>query len=299
MTRRYAILDVFTATPLEGNALAVVLDADGLDDRELQRIAAEFSLSETVFVYSPENPVHTARLRIFTPQEELPFAGHPTVGTAVLLASNRTADGADDMLIVLEESIGPVRCGVTLHAGGAGGHAWFDAPKLPLSLDRALNIEHIAAALSLSTDDIGFEAHIPSAYGAGADFVFIPVRNLEAIGRAAPNTAAWMPAFGETPAWLYTHETEVVGRQFHARMFAPALGIAEDPATGSAAAAFAAVAHRFEAMGDGTHTIVIEQGFEMNRPSIISLELDLEGDAITEVRIGGKAVIVAEGDLRI
>lgn len=295
MRRRYRILDVFTTTPLEGNPLAIVLDADGLGDDTLHQIAAEFNLSETVFVYPPENAVHTARLRIFTPREELPFAGHPTVGTAIMLATERHPAGAADLIVVLEEGIGPVRCGVTLREGG--GHAWFDAPRLPAPLRHDIDREKIAAALSLDAEDIGFEAHIPSAYETGVGFVFVPIRNLDAIGRAVANTAVWSEAFGETPAWLYTHETILVGRQYHARLFAPAYGIAEDPATGSAAATFAAVAHRFDPMGDGIRKLIIEQGYEMGRPSLISLEIVVEGGELTEVRVGGDAVIVADGTL--
>src|SRR5688572_4030509 len=131
MPRRYAILDVFTATPLEGNPLAVVLDSKGLTGESMQSIAAEFNLSETVFVLPAANSVHTAAVRIFTPKRELPFAGHPTVGTAVLLASERPGAGLGDVIIILEEEVGAVRCGITLH--GSHGHAWFDAPRLPQS----------------------------------------------------------------------------------------------------------------------------------------------------------------------
>lgn len=297
MTRNYAILDVFTQTPLEGNPLAVVLDADGLSDDAMQRIAAEFNLSETVFVLPPEREPHTAKIRIFTPRAELPFAGHPTVGTAILLATARGNPGSADSLLLLEEKIGSIRCVVELK--GKGGQAWFDAPKLPTPLARTPDKPVVAAALGLKTEEIGFENHTISAFGAGNDFSFVPVKNLTAIAEIQPNTERWAEAFGGNPAYVYTRETVAVARQFHARMFAPDLGVPEDPATGSAAPAFAGSINRFDTPIAGTHNLIIEQGFEMGRPSLIALEIDVEGGQLTEIRIGGSAVIVARGALDI
>jgi trans-2,3-dihydro-3-hydroxyanthranilate isomerase len=295
LTRQYAILDVFTDTPLEGNPLAVVLDAGGLSDDSMQKIAAEFNLSETVFVFPPEREPHAASIRIFTPREELPFAGHPTVGTAILLATERGNPGSADSLLLLEEKIGSIRCVVELK--GKGGQVWFDAPKLPTPLARIPDKSVVAATLGLQTEQIGFENHIISAFGAGNDFTFIPVKNMAAIAEVRPMTDRWTEAFGGEPAYVYTRETVAVARQFHARMFAPDLGVPEDPATGSAAPAFAGAINRFDAPVAGTHNLIIEQGFEMNRPSLIALEIDVEGGQLTEIRIGGSAVIVARGNL--
>jgi len=303
MPRRYAILDVFTDTPLAGNPLAVVPDAAGLDDVRMQAIAAEFNLSETVFCLPAENPVHTARIRIFTPRKELPFAGHPTVGTAIYLAMERLKSGAGlaETVVILEEAVGPVRCGVFLKptSGVRGGHAIFDLPKLPEAIPNGLDREAIAAALGLVPSEIGFENHQPSVFSAGVPYAFVPVRDLAAIGKAAAQPAAWAAAFsGEaSAAFLYTRSTVAVGRQFHGRCFAPTFGIAEDPATGSAVAAFAGVIRHFDAVPAGTHRHIIEQGFEMGRPSLIALEIDIEGGGIYAARIGGDAVVVAEGTL--
>ena len=297
MSRRYAILDVFTETPLEGNPLAVVLDADGLDQTTMQKIAAEFHLSETVFVLPAEHEPHTARLRIFTPQEELPFAGHPTIGTAVLLATERGNSGSPDSLLILEERIGPVRCAV--ETDDKGGQAWFDAPKLPKPIDRPLDKAAIANALGLNPEDIGFENHIPTGFDAGMGFTFVPVRNLATIADAWPKLEGWDAVFGGEPVYVYTRDTVGVARQFHARMFAPDLGIMEDPATGGAAPAFAGAVDRFDALTPGTHNLIIEQGFEMGRPSLIGLELDIEGGKLEEIRVGGAAVIVARGTLQL
>lgn len=301
MKRRYFILDVFTEIALSGNPLAVVLDAEDLDQSRMQAIAAEFNLSETVFVLPPANPAHTARARIFTPGRELPFAGHPTIGTAILLAGRRFGTepaGNTDAVIVLEEGIGPVRCGVVL--SGEAGYGLMDVPRRPEPAPVPGPVEAVARALGLRADEIGFEDHLPSAFSAGVPFAFVPLQNLAAAGRAEVVGAHWAEAFAGTGAagvFCYTRETAAVGRQFHARMFAPGLGIAEDPATGAAVAAFAGVLDRFEALGAGTHRLVIEQGFEMGRPSLIGLEMDVGADALLAVRVGGHGVIVGEGVL--
>jgi trans-2,3-dihydro-3-hydroxyanthranilate isomerase len=250
-----------------------------------------------VFVGPAANPVHSAAVRIFTPKRELPFAGHPTVGTAVLLATERPGAGLGDSIVILEEQVGSVRCGITLH--GDHGHAWFDAPRLPKSAGDAAHKDVIATALGLDPRDIGFENHVPTLYDIGFEFVFVPVANLGAIAKAAPNLSAWQAAFGMRPAYLYTRDTEVVARQFHSRMFGPLDGISEDPATGAAAIGLAGVIQRFDAHPNGNHKFVIEQGFEMGRPSILQLEIDVEGASLAKVRLGGEAVIVARGELLV
>lgn len=302
MRRAFAILDVFTSEPLAGNGLAVVTDASGLDDVRMQAIAREFNLSETVFLLPPENPAHSAAARIFTPSIELPFAGHPTVGAAVLLGMRRHdgGNGPAEGLVVIEEKVGIVRCGVSARAGG--GHTIFDLPKLPQALPAQLSTDAVAAALGLLPSEIGFENHTPSAWTAGVAFAFVPVRDLEAIGKAAPQASIWRQGLdnGAFPAViLYTRSTVGVGRQFHLRMFAPTEGIPEDPATGSGVAALAGLIHRFDAHPSGSHRFIVEQGFEMGRPSLIELEVDIEGGEIAAARIGGDAVLVAEGTIDV
>jgi len=301
MARRYAVLDVFTDTALAGNPLAVVRDAEGLSDERMQAIAREFNLSETVFVLPPSQPAHTARVRIFTPARELPFAGHPTVGTAILLAHDRfdAAGGEHEAVVVLEEQVGPVRCGVVLKPGEAG-YAEFDVPRPPQPLSAPIERDAVAAALGLLPREVGFENHVPSGFEAGVPFVFVPVSNLDVIARAKPVPEVWGQAFGgERPgaAFVYCRDTVRHDAAFHARMFAPDMGIAEDPATGAAAAAFAGVVHRFDAPTDGRHELPIEQGVEMGRPSLIRMELEVATGAIHAVRIGGAAVKLAEGSL--
>ncbi|MGQ7792127.1 PhzF family phenazine biosynthesis protein [Faunimonas sp. B44] len=299
MARRYQIYDVFTDRPLAGNPLAVVLDAEGLDNGAMQAIAREFNLSETVFVLEADNPGHTARVRIFTPFAELPFAGHPTIGTAVALSAQRFqgASGEQDAVVVLEENIGPVRCGVKVT--GPDGFAEFDCPRLPRALGPAPAHDAIAGALGLSVGELGFENHAPSVWSAGVPFHFVPVRDRSVLAEAMVVHANWSDAFGEDGAYLYTRETEGHDHAFRARMFAPMHGIDEDPATGSAAAAFAGPIHHFDDLPEGGHTCIVEQGYEMGRPSLIRVEMSVSGGKLATVRIGGRAVRVAEGVLAV
>lgn len=292
MPRRYHVLDVFTETPLVGNPLAVVHDSEGLDTEAMQAIAREFNLSETVFVLPPDHPVHTAKVRIFTPHRELPFAGHPTVGTAILLATLR---GSGDGIIVLEETVGPVRVGVTL--GAKRNFAEFDIPKMPERVDRPVDPELAAAALGLLPGEIGFENHRPSRWTAGVEFPFVPLRGLEVMGKCRIERRAFDEAFGPG-VYVYCRETRSRESHLHARMFAPGFGIDEDPATGGAAAALAGVIMHFDQPVAGTHRYRIEQGHMMGRPSLIELELVVDG-GLDVVRIGGCAVLVAEGELRL
>ncbi|SFU90803.1 trans-2,3-dihydro-3-hydroxyanthranilate isomerase [Methylobacterium sp. 174MFSha1.1] len=297
--RRYATLDVFTDTTLAGNPLAVVLDAEGLDDVAMQAIAGEFNLSETVFVLPPSEPRHRARLRIFTPAQELAFAGHPTVGTAVLLAlGDRRAEIADAVAFGLEEQVGVVPC--VVETGEGRGRARFRLPRLPESWGEEPDATVLAGALGLSPSEIGFARHRPSRYSAGTPFHLVPVQGLDALARARTSAEAMVQALGQgAKVFLYTGETGEAGHSFRARMFAPAAGIAEDPATGGAVAAFAGALMQFEPLGSGTHDIVVAQGFEMGRPSEIALQLTIEDGSLRAAEIGGSAVLVSEGVLHL
>lgn len=293
MRRRYFTLDVFTTQRFAGNPLAVVLDSGGLETAAMQAMAREFNLPETVFVFPPDDAKQRARVRIFTPARELPFAGHPTVGTAVLLA--RLDGGANAREIVLVEQVGPVACQV--QPGGEGGNATFAIPKLPERLGAVRDTAKLAAALGLKVSDLGFDKFAPEHWTAGNPFTFVPLRGLDAIGRARPDMSRWPDAFGpgDPPgAFLFCREVADRAHSFHARMFAPAMGIHEDPATGSAVAAFAGVLAA-SGLGDGTHAVAIEQGCEMGRPSLLHLSLTLRGGALTGATVGGDAVIVSEG----
>ena len=296
-------LDVFTDRRFSGNPLAVVMDADALTGAQMQDIARELNLSETVFVLKSQNPAHSARIRIFTPMQELPFAGHPTIGTATLLAELRTplVNGERDAIIVLEQTIGTVRIGVRLREGQAP-FAEFDAPKLPEKISIPPSRDRIADALSLLPREIGFENHTPQCLSAGNTFAFVPVAGMEAIARARVEQAHWASVFPSSTfngVYLYTRECVHSGSAFHARMFAPQLGVPEDPATGSAAVCFAGVVHDFDGLPDGAHRRVIEQGHEMGRPSAISLTLVTQNGRLETVRIGGSAIRVIDGKISV
>lgn len=295
MARRYLTLDVFTDKALSGNPLAVVLDSDGLDSEIMQRIAGEFNLSETVFVMPPEDNKNRAKIRIFTPGRELPFAGHPTVGAAVLLSH---LDGlGNGVELVLEEKVGLVPCKVS------GQSASFEIPKLPVRTEADLDVELMAAALGLKPDDIGIEGHSFAPCNAGVPFPTLPVASLKALQSIKLNapllTQHNVPRGLEDEIYVYSKETLAPDADYQARMFAPAMGIAEDPATGSAAAGFAGQIMACEKPEDGDHTFIIDQGVEMGRPSRIKLSMTVDQGELKRATISGDAVIVSEGSLKL
>jgi trans-2,3-dihydro-3-hydroxyanthranilate isomerase len=270
----------------------VVLDPDGLDTAAMQAIAREFNHPETVFVFPPAERAHRARVRIFTPARELPFAGHPTVGTAVLLGLRDGAAAGRE--IVLEEGIGAVRCVLEAGAGDAG-RVRFALPQLPAEVGAAPDNATIAAALGIASAEIGFEGFQPSRWSAGNPFTFVPLAGLAVMARCNPDRPDFGAAFGAGGAYLFCRETVEPGHAFHARMFAPAMGVREDPATGSAAAAFVGVLSPH--VGEGAHALTIEQGYEMGRPSLIQLAMTMQAGKLVSAAIAGDAVIVTEGTI--
>jgi trans-2,3-dihydro-3-hydroxyanthranilate isomerase len=294
----FHIYDVFTETAFGGNPLAVVEGADGLSPAHMQTIAREFNLSETIFIAAPDNPAHTAKVRIFTPSYEMPFAGHPTVGCAIHLARQRFGDATEiDMVIVLEEQVGPVRCVVRLTPGGAP-FAEFDTPRLAENLGRAAPGDLIARALDLDQSHLGLDHHEPARFSAGAPFLFAPVRDLTALAQARPTLILDDVLDGAVGIVAYTRLPKDNPHAFRVRMFAPGAGVPEDPATGSAAAAFAGVLATFDGLSDGVHNVPLEQGVEMGRPSLIALEVQIAAGVLAGCRIGGFGAPVAKGAIR-
>lgn len=291
---RFVTLDVFTERRLAGNPLAVVFAAQGLGTAAMQAIAREFNLSETVFVLPPAESRHRAALRIFTPAAELPFAGHPTVGTAVLLALEDPAQG-DARAFGLEEAIGTIPCVAEIFPDRSGGRARFKLPVLPEFLGAGPEPDILAPLLGLEPADIGHGRHRPSRHGVGPTFTCVPVATVDALDAARPAAAPE----ARDGLYLYAPDPGGTGRSWRVRMFALDLGVPEDPATGAAAAAFAGVLVRFETLGDGTHDIAIRQGQAMGRPSEIDLQVTIEAGALRSVEIGGAAVIVSDGVLRV
>ncbi len=298
MSRRFYTLDVFTGDLLTGNQLAVVLDAESLDDRRMQAIAREFNLSETVFVRAPAGPGSRAALRIFTPGRELPFAGHPTVGTAVLLGLIDREGKPAKLGLALEEEIGLIECEVEV-TGAELGRATFILPRLPERVIDLPDRAALARGLGLDEHDIGFGNHLPGLFSAGVPFSFVPLRNRDAVTRAKP-TGSFAEAFtgAGANAFVYCAEPLDKSHAYHARMFAPNFGIAEDPATGAAVAGFAGAVMAFDKPADGEHAFVVEQGDAMGRPSRITLSLSIAGGTLRQARIGGEAVLMSEGNIR-
>jgi trans-2,3-dihydro-3-hydroxyanthranilate isomerase len=296
MRRRFATLDVFTDQRFAGNPLAVMLEPEGLDTAAMQRIAREFNLSETVFVFPPADKKNRAKLRIFTPARELPFAGHPTVGTAVLLGR---IDGGGERNFTLEENIGLVPCRMK-STGADSGRASFDIPRLPAKEADSPDVAGMAAALGLSVADMALEGFAAARWSAGNPFTFVPVRGLEAIRRIRIDLARFDQVFGggdHAAAFVFCRETAEAGNSFHARMFAPVMGVHEDPATGSAVAAFSGYLTATGGYRDGEHVVGIEQGYEMGRASQIELTLKISGSKLTGAAIAGGAVVVMEGTI--
>ena len=305
MTREYVFhtLDVFTDRIFGGNPLAVLPDARGLDTAQMEHITREFNLSETVFVLPPDDPAHAARLRIFTPGRELPFAGHPTVGTAFLLATlGRVALTGDDTHIVLEEGVGPVP--VTIRArDGVPVSTELTAAQKPELRDDVPSARDIARMLSLAESDLLDAAMPPRAVSCGVPFLLVPLRDQECVSRARVDRGAWDGTLHDD-AWareVYLFDGGAASRNatIRARMFAPSLGIAEDPATGSAAACLAAYLAATAPTQDGELRWTIEQGVEMGRTSTLHITAELAAGEIAAIRVAGESVAVSHGTLRI
>lgn len=292
MERRFVTVDVFTDRPFGGNPLAVVLDGDGLDDAAMQTIAREFNLSETAFILPPGDPANTANVRIFTPGKELPFAGHPNVGTGYVLGREGNLFGkALGPRLLFEEKAGLVAVDV-LSDGGAVTGARLTAPAAfakVQDIDPAL----AAAALCLAPSDLD-PAHGPLVASAGMDFPLVRLGSLEALAKAKPD-AALITGDAALRGHVFLYVVTAPG-ELRARMFAPGMGIAEDPATGSAACAVSGLL-AMAAGTDGTHAFRITQGVEMGRPSLMETAADLSGGAVTAIRLGGWCAPMLRGTL--
>lgn len=287
-------LDVFTETRFGGNPLAVVLDADGLNTRQMQTIAREFNLSETVFVLKATLPGADFKVRIFTPEVEMPFAGHPTVGTACLLAELGLAPQGDDVRFVLEENVGPVPVRVRREAGRAP-YGELTTAVLPERGPAPPSKAVLATMLGLEPADIGDAAFVSCGY----PYLLVPLRAPELLAGISFDLPTWRAHLAQ--AWahhLYVYAQGYEG-ELKARMFAPGSGVFEDPATGSAAVALAGRLALDSDLIDGRIIAAIHQGLEMSRPSVLHIEADRAAGAVTAVRVGGHSVPVLSGTLRV
>lgn len=300
MRYRYHTTDVFTDRIFGGNPLAVFPDARGLETATMQRVAAEINYSQTTFVFPPDDPANTHRVRIFTPQTELHFAGHPTVGTAFVLArTGRLPSGTPE--VRFEEGIGTVPVAI-LERDGAIHGARLSAARLPESGPPPPPLSAIAHVLSLDPFDLRADDYRCEAVSCGVPILFVPVRSRDALRRIRLNRPRWeevLARYWAPSLFAMTLDPDAPDADLSARMFAPALGIDEDPATGAAVIALAGYLSPREKVRDGTIGCVVEQGVDMGRPSRLELEADLASGHVTAIRVGGSAVLVAEGEMEV
>ena len=303
--RRYATADVFTDRMFGGNPVAVVLDAQGLTSAQMQAIALEFNYSETTFVLPPQDPAHTAQVRIFTPRAEVPFAGHPNVGTAFLLAREPPfAHLARGGCFIFEEAAGLVPLDLLEEHGLVVG-AELRAPEL-LSRRTLVVPVTAAACLSLGRDVIVTSTHAPQVVSVGLPFLVVEVATRDALRAAKPNLSAYgqlLPLDGADAVFVYTREPAVESTEqegvLHARMFSPLDGIVEDPATGSAAAATIALLASIEGPSEGMQRWRVHQGVDMGRPSLLLGRTVTRGGQVLETYIGGRCVSFLQGTFQL
>lgn len=293
MKLNYLLLDVFTRERLKGNQLAVVCKADGLLDGEMQAIAREFNLSETVFILKPQADRNTASIRIFTPEVELPFAGHPTVGASVVLGLQNKVTA-----VRLEEQIGLITA-LFEKTDKRSGEARFALPRLPTRTASLDDRAAIALALGIERDEIGCGPYQPAVYSAGVEFHLVPVRDAAVLARVALNMGQWAHTFphGHHSVYIFTQTPNERDNDLAARMFSPGMGLAEDPGTGAAAAALIGMLSEHADIGTGQVDYVLRQGHEMGRPCRITIQLRMDNEVLIHGGIGGHAVIVGEGVL--
>lgn len=301
MQLRFATVDVFTDTRFAGNPLAVVLNADGISTEQMQAIAAEFNLSETTFVLPPKDPANTAQVRIFTPRYEMPFAGHPNVGTAFVLARDGISYGrmVGDDRVVFEEIAGLVPVTLLKDDETIVG-ARLAAPQ-PLSIGAEIPIDIVAAACGLAASDIDITNHLPCFTSCGAQFIIAELNSYDALKAAAPRSDVFSRHFTSFPTnslHLYV-QAESDGVDIRTRMFAPLHNIPEDPATGSANVALIGLLAHLRPERDLTLTKTIMQGFEMGRPSLLYAEAIKRDGVVTQTFIGGRCVPMMSGTIDI
>jgi len=297
---RYLLLDVFTDRPFGGNPLDVFPDAQGIDSKTMQAIAKEFNLSETTFVLPPVEKSADYHVRIFTPAAELPMAGHPTVGTAFVLARERMKVQRQQTTLFLEEGVGIIP--VTLEWDTPPAPKITMQQPLPTFGPRFENPTILASVLSLEPEDLMSNVPI-EVVSCGVPFLIVPVKTLQAVQRISFQQSLWQQELAHLTSEIlvFTQQTQTPNATVHCRMFAPALGIAEDPATGSANGPLGAYLVRYGLVPSQAQTVSLlsEQGFEMGRPSLMYVTIDHVDQEIRGIRVGGHCVFIGEGVLDI
>lgn len=296
----FETVNVFTNQQFAGNPLAIVLKADGLTTQQMQKMAREFNLPETIFIQKSDDPNHSAKVRIFLPKAEIPFAGHPTIGCAIYLATQLFDHEEDfETEITLEEQAGLVPVKVSRKNGKI--EAQFTAPVVPYpQSDHHLDIPKCALALGLDERQVSFGKHIPATHIGGPTFLFVPLRDRQALHEciaSEPDCADLITSRNATGIYAYSIDKQT--GEIHARMFAPINGIPEDPATGSATALLASQLLQAGELKEGLNSFQLKQGYDMGRPSDLSLEIDIEQSEITAVRVAGSSVAISSGKMLV
>ena len=291
----FHLVDVFSPTPFGGNQLAILPDATGISTEGMQKIAREFNFPETTFVLQKNDSSNTHRVRIFTPRAELDFAGHPTIGTACALVMKQRDQTADSIRLILEENIGPVMVDVARRNGGYHGTLTLsrniDAPSgAPAPAD-------LAAVLSIEPAEVSQSFFA----GVGVPFCFAQLKSNGAVDRAAINRAAWTATLSRawSPNLFFFAGDLRDGGNLYARMWGPALGVEEDPATGSACAALVGARASKHEFGGTAYRLSIQQGVSMGRRSEIEAEAHKSGGVVTSVSVGGATAYIASGEIEV
>jgi trans-2,3-dihydro-3-hydroxyanthranilate isomerase len=297
---RFLTLDVFTASPFGGNQLAVFPDATAIPESQLAQITREFNFSEVTFCYPPADPAHTRRVRIFTPGGEIPFAGHPVIGTAAALALHERALGdAREGRFTFELGVGVVPVDARIESD-ARAWAELSVAKLPEIGPQAPTINTLADILSLEPGDLVGGALSPQAVSCGMPFLLVPVKSLGALARARVRIEPWertLKRFWSPEVFVAARDPEKGEHHWRARMFAPGINIPEDPATGSAIAAFGGWLALKDTRADATFAWTVDQGIEMGRPAQLAVRCEKVAGQVTAVRVAGQAVLMSEGQL--
>ncbi len=306
-TLDFHTMNVFTHHPFTGNPLAIVLDADALSDQQMQTMAREFNLPETIFIQSPVNKAHTAKVRIFTPATELPFAGHPTIGCAIFLAQQQNAKLAEfSTQILLEEEAGLVPVNVVQSNGKV--NAQLSAPVIPepaakpadTNDDIKLDAATAACALGIAESDVDTRNSQPMAHTGGPTFLLVPLTNKDTVAKVCalePMSTDLSQAYAATGIYVYYLDTST--KEIDARMFAPAAGIPEDPATGSATALLASQLLESNQLSNGENEFILRQGYDMGRPSDLLLSISVHDNALVDVKVSGSCTPISSGKMRI
>ncbi|MFA6163846.1 MAG: PhzF family phenazine biosynthesis protein [Methylobacter sp.] len=303
MKYNYYIADVFTRQIFNGAQIAVFPKADGLSSRQMKQVARELNLTETVFVFHQDKDATKRRMRIFTPKGEIDFAGHPVIAAAFVLAScGDIALSGKYTPVVFEQNVGPISANIT-NENGSPGFIQFTGKVSPIVDRFAPPDGELASFLSIAEGQIDHKKFNTRLVSCGFPYLIVPVYNYETVRKARFNFQAWSQSIAPQTAaqeiLLFSAKTPFQDADFNARLVGPNIGLHDDPPVGTAMPAFAAYLCSFEHMQKGTYTFAVDRGDANNRRSVLNLEMDHKREDTLTIRVGGDAVMVAEGIMTI